>query len=51
MRMRYTSVLMIIVLNIRKWYTTVTEVRAKKVLGILKDDRIAILKKFLTKIP
>ena len=30
---------------------TVTEVRAKSVLGILKDDRIATLKKFLTKIP
>ncbi|MFW6102222.1 MAG: ISL3 family transposase [Chloroflexota bacterium] len=30
---------------------TVTEVRAKRVLGILKDDRIATLKKFLTKIP
>jgi transposase len=30
---------------------TVTEVRAKRVLGILKDDRIATLKNFLTKIP
>jgi len=30
---------------------TVTEVRAKRVLGILKDDRIATLKKFLTRIP
>ena len=30
---------------------TVTEVRAKRVLGILRDDRIATLKNFLTKIP
>ena len=30
---------------------TVTEVRAKRVLGILKDDRITTLKKFLNKIP
>jgi len=30
---------------------TVTEVRAKRVLGILKDDRIATLKNFLTRIP
>lgn len=30
---------------------TVTEVRAKKVLGILNDDRIATLKNFLTRIP
>lgn len=30
---------------------TVTEVRAKRVLGILKDDRIATLKEFLSKIP
>jgi len=29
----------------------VTEVKKKKVLGILKDDRIATLKSFLTKIP
>ena len=29
---------------------TVTEVRAKRVLGILRDDRIATLKNFLTKI-
>ena len=28
-----------------------TEVRAKRVLGILKDDRIATLKDFLTRIP
>jgi len=39
MRMRYASALMSIVLSIRKWYTTVTEVRAKRVLGILKDDQ------------
>jgi transposase len=30
---------------------TVTEVRQRKVLGILRDDRIATLKKFLTRIP
>ena len=30
---------------------TVTEVKQRKVLGILRDDRIATLKKFLTKIP
>ena len=30
---------------------TVTEVKQKRVLGILRDDRIATLKKFLNKIP
>jgi len=30
---------------------TVTEVKQRKVLGILRDDRIATLKKFLTRIP
>jgi len=30
---------------------TVTEVKKRKVLGILRDDRIATLKKFLSKIP
>jgi len=30
---------------------TVKEVKARKVLGILRDDRIATLKKFLSKIP
>jgi transposase len=30
---------------------TVTEVKQRKVLGVLRDDRIATLKKFLTKIP
>jgi transposase len=30
---------------------TVTEVKQRRVLGILKDDRIATLKKFLAKIP
>jgi len=30
---------------------TVTEVKKRKVLGILKDDRITTLKKFLSKIP
>jgi len=30
---------------------TVTEVKKRKVLGILKDDRIATLKRFLSKIP
>ena len=30
---------------------TVTEVKAKRILGILKDGRIATLKSFLTKIP
>ncbi|MGQ9546194.1 MAG: transposase [Dehalococcoidia bacterium] len=30
---------------------TVTEVRPKRVVGILKDDRIATLKKLLTRIP
>ena len=30
---------------------TVTEVKQRKVLGILRDDRIATLKKFLSKIP
>jgi len=30
---------------------TVTEVKQRKVVGILRDDRIATLKKFLTKIP
>lgn len=30
---------------------TVTEVKQKRVLGILRDDRIATLKKFLSKIP
>jgi transposase len=30
---------------------TVTEVKQRKMLGILRDDRIATLKKFLTKIP
>ena len=30
---------------------TVTEVKQKRVLGILRDDRIATLKKFLDKIP
>ena len=29
----------------------VTEVKKRKVLGILKDDRIATLKNFLSKIP
>ena len=30
---------------------TITEVKKRKVLGILKDDRIATLKRFLSKIP
>jgi len=30
---------------------TITEVKQRKVVGILRDDRIATLKKFLTKIP
>ena len=30
---------------------TVTEVKKRKVLGILRDDRIATLKQFLSKIP
>lgn len=30
---------------------TITEVKQRKVLGILRDDRIATLKKFLSKIP
>ena len=30
---------------------TVTDVRTKRILGILKDDRIATLKNFLTRIP
>ncbi len=30
---------------------TVTEVKQRKVLGILRDDRMATLKKFLSKIP
>ena len=30
---------------------TVTEVKKRKVLGILRDDRIATLNKFLSKIP
>jgi transposase len=30
---------------------TVTEVKQRKVVGILKDDRIATLKEFLGKIP
>jgi transposase len=30
---------------------TVTEVKKRKMLGILRDDRIATLKKFLSKIP
>ena len=30
---------------------TITEVKKRKVLGILRDDRIATLKKFLSKIP
>lgn len=30
---------------------TVTEIKQRKVVGILKDDRIATLKKFLCKIP
>ena len=30
---------------------TVTEVKQRKVLGILRDDRIATLKKFLSKVP
>ena len=30
---------------------TVTEVKQRRVLGILRDDRIATLKKFLSKIP
>jgi transposase len=30
---------------------TVTEVKQRKVLGILRDDRIATLKKFLSKLP
>jgi len=30
---------------------TVTEVKQRKVVGVLRDDRIATLKKFLTKIP
>lgn len=30
---------------------TITEVKQRKVLGILRDDRLATLKKFLTKVP
>lgn len=30
---------------------TITEVKQRRVLGILRDDRIATLKKFLTDIP
>ena len=30
---------------------TVTEVKKRRVLGILRDDRIATLKEFLSKIP
>ena len=30
---------------------TVTEVKKRKVLGVLSDDRLATLKKFLTKVP
>ncbi len=30
---------------------TVTEVKQRKMLGILRDDRMATLKKFLSKVP